>query len=37
MSTRSKRTSRGEPYAEAYALEHMDNIWAAYVSRFPLY
>lgn len=37
MSTRSKRASRGEPYAEAYALEHMDNIWAAYVGRFPLY
>jgi len=37
MSTRSKRSSRGEPYAEAYALEHMDAIWESYVSRFPLY
>ncbi len=37
MSTRSLRSSRGEPYAEAYALKHMESIWAAYVRRFPLY
>lgn len=37
MSTKSKRMSRGEPYAEAYALEYMDRIWDAYLRRFPLW
>jgi hypothetical protein len=37
MTTKSKRTSRGEPYAEEYALKYMDVIWAEYVKRFPLY
>jgi len=37
MSTKSKRTGRGEPYAEAYALKYMDAIWADYIKRFPLY
>jgi len=37
MTNKSNRASRGEPYAEAYALKYMDVIWDAYVSRFPLY
>jgi hypothetical protein len=37
MTTKSKISSRGEPYAEAYALKYMDAIWAGYIKRFPLY
>jgi hypothetical protein len=38
MTTKSKVDSaRGEPYAEAYAVEYMDRIWSDYVKRFPLY
>ena len=37
MTTRSQReASRGEPYAERYAVQHEDKILAAYVREFDL-
>lgn len=38
MTTRSqRRASRGEPYAETYALQHEALIWEQYVRVFPLF
>lgn len=37
MTTKSKRHSRGEPYAEEYALRYMDRIWNDYIRVFELY
>jgi hypothetical protein len=35
ITTRSKRTaSRGEPYAETYALQAFDSLWPEYARRF---
>lgn len=31
------RTTRGEPYAERYALEYEAKIWGDYLQKFPLY
>ena len=36
MTTRSWRVARGEPYAEAYALEMMRAVWPEYVRRFAV-
>jgi hypothetical protein len=37
ITTRTKRyMGRGEPYAEAYALRVMDEVWPAYLQRFGL-
>ncbi|MEV4419410.1 hypothetical protein AB0L40_05465 [Patulibacter sp. NPDC049589] len=37
MTTRSRRqASRGEPYAEAYAIRAMEELWPAYVRAFGL-
>lgn len=36
MTTASKhRPARGEPFAEAYALEHAERLWDAYYREFP--
>ncbi len=32
-----KRTARGEPYAEAYALKYGDLVWERFTRHFPLY
>jgi hypothetical protein len=34
MTTRSRRASRGEPFAERYALQVMERTWPAYEERF---
>jgi hypothetical protein len=36
MTNRSGRTSRGEPYAESYALRVLDEVWPAYTRRFGI-
>jgi len=37
MTTKSKRTaSRGEGYAERYALAYADRIWESYLNEFGL-
>jgi hypothetical protein len=36
MTTRSWRVARGEPYAEAYALDMMRAVWPEYVRRFAV-
>jgi hypothetical protein len=36
MTTRSRRVSRGEPYAEQYARRYADVIWDRYVEEFGL-
>ena len=37
MTTRTKRyMARGEPYAEAYALEVLEDVWPAYLARFGI-
>jgi hypothetical protein len=37
MTTRTQRyAARGEPYAEAYALEVLEGVWPAYASRFGI-
>jgi len=36
MTTRSRRVSRGESYAEAYAHEHADTVWERYLAAFGL-
>lgn len=36
MTTRSKRTSRGEPYAESYATKHAETVWDRYLAEFGL-
>jgi hypothetical protein len=37
ITTRAQReAARGEPYAEAYALRVLDELWPAYVQRFEI-
>ena len=37
MSTKSKRVSRGEPYAEAYAKAYSERIWVEYQNKFGVF
>ena len=36
MTTRTRRGSRGEPYAEAYAHAHAETVWTRYMDAFGL-
>jgi hypothetical protein len=36
MTTRSRRISRGEPYAESYARRALETLWPAYTRRFEI-
>jgi hypothetical protein len=37
ITTRTRRyAARGEPYAEAYALKVLDDVWPAYITRFGI-